>query len=260
MKTKLYCVCAVLLMLGMPISVFAQVQEDNLVGWWRFNSVQEETGNWGDIVLHGATLEDGQLFVAQDKWAHALDYTGSDITELTLASWISLENLAKTSGSALTLDKASTDQFCGIIWAEKTDNQWLSGSSHWRRTDDFPNAYTEQETGVMHFVAITYKNVNNQYEVTGYRNGESMGTYNTNRNNEIMDLRTWPAGDSEAVWGKRHTTGVDGPGHITAHIEESRIYNVALTPDEVTTLHEGGLTPVEPQGKLATQWGALKAK
>lgn len=52
MRIKMYCLCAVILMLGMPILVLAQVQEDNLVGWWRFDSAEEETGNFGDVVLH----------------------------------------------------------------------------------------------------------------------------------------------------------------------------------------------------------------
>ena len=106
----------------------------------------------------------------------------------------------------------------------------------------------------MLFIAITYKNVDNLYEITGYRNGESMGSFNQGV------LVTWSAGDSEAIWGKRHANGVVGPGDLNAHIEESRIYNVALTANEIMDLHTGGLTPVEPQSKLATQWGKLKAK
>ena len=254
MKTKVYYICAVLLLLGMPMAGLAQVQEGNLVGWWRFDSAADETGNWGDITLHDATLEDGQLIVETGKWAHALDYTGPDITDLTLMSWLSLDSYAKTNGSALTLDKQTADQFCGIVWAERQERQWMPGSSHFRRTDDFPNAVTEEETGEMHFVAITYKLVNNQYEITGYRNGESLGSFTKG------DARTWAAGDSEAVWGKRHTAGLGGPGDLNAHIEESRIYNVALTASEIQTLQAEGLTPVEPRGKLATQWGTLKTQ
>ncbi len=254
MKRIVYCVLAVMLMFGMQMSVFAQVQEDNLVGWWRFDSEKEETGNFGDVVLHGATIEDGQLVVAQDKWAHALGYTGPNIEEVTLASWISLDNYARTSGSALTLDEVSTDQFVAIVWAEKVERQWMPGSSGFQRTENFPNAVTEDDTGEMVFLAITYKNDNDQYLITGYRNGESLGSFKKG------GIKTWEAGDSEAIWGRRHVNGTSGPGNLTAHIEESRIYNVALTADEVKTLNEGGLTPVEPQGKLATQWGALKSK
>ena len=254
MKTKIYSLCVMLLMFGVSMSGFAQVQEDNLVGWWRFNDATEETGNFGDVVLHGATIEDGQLVVSTDKWAHSLEYTGPDIIELTLVSWVSLDSLARTSGAALSLDEVSTDQFCAIVWAEREERQWMPGSSHFRRTDDFPNVVTESETGVLHMIAITYRNDNDQYEITGYRNGESMGGFRKG------DLRTWEAGDAEAIWGRRHVAGLNGPGNLSAHIEESRIYNVALTADEVMSLHEGGLVPVEPQGKLATQWGALKSK
>lgn len=254
MRRIVYCVLAVMLMFGMPMLVFAQVQEDNLVGWWRFDSAKEETGNFGDVVLHGATIEDGQLVVSTDKWAHSLDYTGPNITDLTLVSWVSLDSLARTSGSALTLDEVSTDQFCGIVWAEREERQWMSGSSNFRRTDDFPNVVTESETGVLNMIAITYELISNQYEITGYRNGESMGGYTKG------DKRTWETGDSEAIWGRRHVNGTSGPGNLSAHIEESRLYNVALTADEVKTLNDGGLTPVEPLGKLATQWGALKSK
>ncbi len=252
MKRIVYCVLAV--MFGMQMSVLAQVQEDNLVGWWRFDSAKEETGNFGDVVLHGATIEDGQLVVANGKWAHSLEYTGPDITELTLASWVTLDNYAKTNGSALTLDEVSTDQFCAIVWAEKVERQWMPGSSGFQRTENFPNAVTEEDTGEMVFLAITYKNDNNQYEITGYRNGESLGSFKKG------GLKTWEVGDSEAIWGRRHVNGLNGPGDLNAHIEESRIYNVALTADEVKTLNDGGLTPVEPMGKLATQWGALKSK
>ena len=254
MPKFVFCFIGIFIIVCIPLSISAQVQEGNLVGWWRFDSLEEETGNFGDIVLHGASVEGGQLVVDPGKWAHALDYTGPDITELTLASWVALDSYAKTNGSALTLDEVSTDQFCGIVWAERVNKQWMPGSSHFRRTDDFPNAVTEPETGDLVFVAITYKNVNNQYEITGYRNGESMGSFRKG------DLRTWEAGDSEAIWGKRHVNGTSGPGELSAHIEESRIYNVALSAGEIESLNTDGLTPVEPQSKLATQWGYLKSK
>ena len=255
MRMKVYYICAVLLMLSLLTpAVFAQnAQEEHLVGWWLFDSEKDEIGNWEDVTLQGAKIADGQLVVETGKWAHALDYTGPDITELTLATWVSLDDYAKTNGSALTLDKETADQFCAIVWAERVDKQWMPGSSHFRRTADFPDAVTEKETGDMVFLAITYKDVKNTYEITGYRNGENLGSFN------MGDLRTWPAGDAEAIWGKRHVNGLAGPGDLNAHIEESRIYNVALTEDEIQSLELGTLS-VEPEGKLATQWAKLKTK
>jgi len=56
------CICAVLLMLTVSKSkVLAQnAPEDHLVGWWLFDSLKDEIGNWGDIALQGARIEDGQ--------------------------------------------------------------------------------------------------------------------------------------------------------------------------------------------------------
>ena len=254
MRGNVYYICAIMLMLGMLMPAFAQdAQEEHLVGWWLFDNDKEETGNWGDVALHGAKISDGQLVVETGKWAHALDYTGPDITELTLATWVSLDDYAKTNGSALTLDKESVDQFCAIVWAERVDKQWMPGSSHFRRTADFPDAVTEKATGDEVFLAITYRDDNKQYEITGYRNGESLGSFRKG------ELRTWPKGDAEAIWGKRHTNGLGGPGELNAHISESRIYNVALTEDEIQSLVPGTLS-VEPEGKLTTQWAKLKVK
>ena len=254
MRTKAHYICVILLVLSISLSAFAQnAQEEHLVGWWLFDSLEDEIGNWEDITLQGAKIEKGQLVVETGKWAHALDYTGPDITELSLVTWVSLDDYAKTNGSALTLDKETADQFCAIVWAERVDKQWMPGSSHFRRTADFPDAVTEKATGDMVYLAITYKDVKKKYEITGYRNGESLGSF------QMGDLRTWPAGDAEAIWGKRHVNGLNGPGELNAHIEESRIYNVALTHEEIQSLEIGTLS-VEPQNKLATQWAKLKAK
>ncbi len=251
---KAYWICVILLTLSMPISAFAQgAQADNLLGWWLFDSPKDEMGNWDDIDLHGAKLDGGQLVVETTKWAHALNYTGPDIEEKTLMSWVSLDNLAATAGSALTLDKESEDQFNGLVYAERQPNQWMSGSSWFHRTEDFPDAVNEKNEGEMIFLAVTYKNDKGSYKITGYRNGDSLGSYTKG------ELKTWPTGDAEAIWGKRHTNGLAGPGDLNAHIEESRIYAVALTQDEIQSLEIGTLT-VEPQGKLATQWASLKAK
>lgn len=253
MKNQIIWTMLIIMMLTISMTANAIVQEKSLVGWWLFDNGSEETGKWDDIALQGAKIEGGQLVVETGKWAHALGYTGPDITELTLATWVSLDNYDASKGSALTLDKVSADQFCAIVWAERKDRQWMPGSSHFRRTNDFPDVVTEKDTGEMVFLAITYKNVNNMYEITGYRNGESMGGF------KLGDLRIWTAGDAEAIWGKRHVNGLAGPGDLNAHIEESRIYNIALTDEEIQAIHKGDL-PVESRGKLTTQWGALKSK
>lgn len=257
MRMKVYYICAILLVLSLSTpAVFAQdAQAEHLIGWWLFDTGKDEMGNWGDITLHDAELKGGQLIVETTKWAHALEYTGPEIEEKTLMSWISLDSLdINQNGSAITLDKVSIDQFNGIIYSERLANRWMNGSSHFRRTEDFPDGVEEKKEGEMVFLAITYQDDGGNYKVTGYRNGESLGSYTKGV------LKTWPKGDAEILWGKRHTgAGINGPGHLNAHIEESRIYGVPLTQEEIQSLEIGTLS-VEPQGKLTTQWAKLKAK
>ncbi len=258
----IFTILAVTLMLSVSMSGYAQVQKDSLVGWWLFNDETEETGNWGDLVLEGATFEGGQLVLGNSKWAHTVDYSGPDIIELTLVAWVTLDNLDEKNGSALTLDGNNRDQFCGIVYGERTARQWMSGSSYFHRTDDFPQVVTESKTGEMLLLVITYKDIGNKYEVTGYRNGESMGSYQANHQDNTMVLQTWTKGTSEAIMGTRHTTGGDNKvtrNFIAAHLEEARIYNVALTEADVQKMHSGDL-PVEARGKLATRWGTIKSR
>ena len=237
MKIKSYYICAVLLMLCVSMPALAQdAQADKLIGWWLFDSQKEETGNWSDIALHGAELKDGQLIVETGKWAHALEYSGPNIVEKTLMTWVALDNLAATKGSALTLDKVSEDQFNGMVYAERQPNQWMSGSSWFRRTNDFPKAHNENKEGEMVYLAFTYEVKGGTYQITGYRNGVSLGSY------EKGKIKTWRTGDAEAIWGKRHTNGLGGPGDLNAHIEESRIYAVALTEAEINEMQIGTIS------------------
>ncbi len=252
----------VLLMLTVSMSALAVVQEKNLVGWWLFEDETEETDNWGDMELNGATLEDGQLVLSNSKWAHSVDYSGPDIEELTLVAWVTLDNLDEKNGSALTLDGNNRDQFCGIVYGERVARQWMSGSSNFHRTHDFPQVVTESKTGEELLLVITYKDIGDKYEVTGYRSGKSMGSYKANHQGNAMVIQTWTEDTSEAIWGTRHTTGAnnkDTRNFIAAHLEEARIYNIALTEDEVQDLEVGGLA-VEARGKLATKWAKIKSR
>ena len=129
MGIKCNYICAVLLMLCVSMPALAQdAQADKLIGWWLFDSVKDETGNWGDIALHGAKIKDGQLIVETGKWAHALEYSGPDIEEKDIDDMGRFgQSRSNRRGSALSLDKASEDQFDAIVYAHRQPNQWMSG-------------------------------------------------------------------------------------------------------------------------------------
>lgn len=211
-----------------------KVALSSLVGRWTFEKGQEHkdlTGHFGDIVLKGAVIKDGKLDVSSGKWAIAPSYTGPSISEKTLVSWVLIQNPNVQSGSALTIDKLSIDEFDAIVYGEFQPHRWASGSSHGRRTKRNPNpGYHETNTNTYNQIAITYRNNNGQTHVRLYHDGVKFGDYTKG------PLGVWPRGDAEIFWGLRHGNTNGGPGNLDMLIEESRIYASVLTPQELKSL------------------------
>ncbi|MDP6599344.1 MAG: carboxypeptidase regulatory-like domain-containing protein [Candidatus Poribacteria bacterium] len=209
-----------------------------LVGHWTFEKGEELndlTGNFPDIKLMGAKVVDGTLDVDADKWAITVgDYKGPDITDKTLVSWVTMQDLGLRSGSILCLDKISGDHFDSIVYAERQPNQWMPGSSHFRRTDDPKPGFKEVETGIKIMIAISYQK-GSETDIKIYRNGEQIGGYKKG------PTVTWTKGDTEVMWGKRHGSVNGGSGDLDCLIHESRIYGAALTEHEIKSLEEGSL-------------------
>ena len=233
------------------------VHSDKLVGHWTFEKGEELkdlTGNFPDIKLMGAKIVKGALDVDAGKWAITVgDYKGPDIKEKTLMSWFSFQNNAVIKGSILCIDKISGDHFDSIVYAERQPNQWMAGSSFFRRTDDFKPGHKDTTKGEKFMMAITYKG-DKTATVKGYRNGKNI----SGKGYEKGAMVTWEEDDAEAIWGKRHGSVGGGPGDLDGLIYESRIYGLALTEEEIKGLKEGSLSIV-PHDKLTTKWSIIKS-
>ncbi|HEX2746451.1 MAG TPA: LamG-like jellyroll fold domain-containing protein [Verrucomicrobiales bacterium] len=230
-----------------------------MVGQWTFEngSLSDSTGHFGNLVLQGnATVVNGALDVngsatSPTGWASTPGGAGSPlnpgagggvaVSSKTLVSWITLQSLSPIvrAGSAMTLDSVSTDNFDGIVFAEKDANNWMSGSTNWFRS---PNGQfnqtavsTETGTGTIMQLAITYQVSGSTVTVTGYRNGVLMGTYSSG------SAASWAAGDQEVIFGTRHISppGANAytvNGGLDALIHEARLYDGALTQTEIAAL------------------------
>ena len=199
--------------------------------------MKDLAGNFDDVNLKGAQIENGQLDLGVGKWAVASSYKGPTIYEKTLVSWVSIDSLSVQRGSVLTLDKVSADQFDAIVLGERIRNYWMAGSSYFHRTLDPKPGFKEVETNVLIQLAISYENSNGNARVRLYRNGDMFGDYVKG------PFVSWPAGDAEVFWGIRHGTATQGgPDNMDAHIEESRIYAGVLTGDDLKKL--------APKGKI----------
>jgi hypothetical protein len=243
--------CSALLMLS--LSMLAQAQ--NLVGHWTFEPGEELvdlTGNFVELTLKGATVENGQLDVGPGKWAVASGYSGPKIAEKTMVSWASLDDLNVQAGSILTIDRISVDEFDAIVFGERQPHRWMNGSSFFRRTQDANPGFEETETGQLIQIAITYEDSGGNAHIKLYRNGELIGDYTQGA------IATWEEDDAEVFFGIRHGNVGGGPGNLDAHIEEARIYDGVLSQAEIQALVLGQVTTVEPKHKLSITWGDLK--
>jgi hypothetical protein len=138
----------------------------------------------------------------------------------------------------MTLDAVTTATFDGLVFGERQPNRWMNGSSGFSRTQDFDPGFEETKLGVPIHLAITYKLLDGgQMLVTGYRNGEPIGQYQTG------SAAQWNPGDAEVHFGHRWGHVGGGPGGLDALIEEARLYRKALTAAEIMKLYSLPLRP-----------------
>ena len=225
------------------------------VGQWTFNAGQELIdirGNFPDLVLNGsAMVTGGQLDTdgsgtSATGWAVTGEnpglYSGPPIVDKTLVSWITLEQLGSddgvSQGSAITIDRESGDHFDGIIFGEREEDRWMSGSSNFNRTDDFDPGFRETTTGIEIMLTITYDDLDDMpggpMDITGYRNGVVMGSYSSDAGS------SWSPADAEIFFGIRHGTKGGGPGALDALVNEARIYDNVLSADDIEALMSRG--------------------
>ena len=247
--------CLILLLINTLTPVFGQGEKaETLVGHWTFEKGEEFkdiTGNFPEITLKEATIEDGKLNIDPGKWAIASGYTGPDIEEKTLVSWVIMDDLDVQAGSILTIDRLSDPTFDGIVFGERQKHRWMAGSGWFHRTKDPEPGFEEKKTGQLVMMAISYGDDNGTAHVKIYRNGDKIGDYT------FGQFVVFANKDAEVIWGKRHGSVAGGPGDLDVHIEDSRIYNTVLSQAEIKKLMPNTLD-VEAHGKLSTTWARLK--
>lgn len=211
------------------------VSQNGLIGYWKFggaNPLVDLTGNWGDIEFVGnASLSNGALEVNTNGFARTSGYSGQAITSKTLISYVSLDNIDIRSGSAMSIDGVTNDNFDAIVYAERQVRRWMNGSSSFRRTQDLNPGFAETEANQLIQMAITYQNTGSQVLITAYRNGVAIGSYLSG------NASGWAPGNAEILFGARHSYGNRQIGGIDATITKALLYNRALSAQEIAAMN-----------------------
>ena len=157
-----------------------------------------------------------------------------DITVKTLEAWVQLDNLNQRGGGVIGVTNSDDSAFDSIVFAEREPGRWMAGSEGFVRTTSF-NANEEKEAvnRPVH-VAIVYSA---DGTVTGYRDGSLYGTpYKTAR------PPLFRAGEAKILMGMRHGKVPEGNRMLSGLIVRARLYDRALTPEEVSKSAASGGT------------------
>jgi sucrose-6-phosphate hydrolase SacC (GH32 family) len=156
-------------------------------------------------------------------------------TDKTLVSWVTLDNLTQQGGSALTIQRG--DQFDAIVFGERAVGKWMAGSDGFTRTqgNQQANAVEKADSKTPIQMAVVYQG--NQISV--FRNGEPYAAYAANN----IDLLSFK--DNMAVFGLRHEGAGTGQP-LRGSIEDARIYDRAMTADEIKQLRPNQPSEIKP--------------
>ena len=148
------------------------------------------------------------------------------IEDKTLVAWVCPSNLTQQGGSVLTLiDKAG--HFDAIVFGEVARGKWMAGSDFFRRTHQDQASWPLETAGsnTLVQVAITYRGD----LVTLFRNGKEYAAYSIGQPQTFGD-------DAMVLLGLRYLDAVSESGFFTGAIDDARIYDTALSAEQIAAL------------------------
>jgi hypothetical protein len=185
--------------------------------------------------LHGdAVIRDGRLVTdGRIAFVHTEPLEKS-LSAKTLEAWVAPANLNQRGGGVIGIETPDGSTFDTLVLGEQQPRRWLAGSNGFARTQsvDGPDE-TAGPTDLVH-LAIVY---HPDHRIALYRNGIPYGKPYTPSGPQGT-LRTFPAHSARVLFGLRHTGG--GNPYFAGAIEEARLYDQALTPEDLAASYAAG--------------------
>ena len=168
----------------------------------------------GQVVLNRAFLESPKLPI--------------DLKAKTLEVWFSTPNLDQRGGGVMGT-QGPGDFFDTIVLGERKNRHWISGSNGFARTLDFPDSTPETAVNQLIHLAMVYLE---DGTTLCYRNGVPYGK-------PFRRARaTFPKNQTSIIFGLRHKPA-GGNKYLNVSIDKARLYNRALTAEEVAASAAG---------------------
>jgi hypothetical protein len=191
---------------------------------WTFDNLNDTQGKLPLTLTGNAHLENGALVLDGKSMARSGSLP-KKLKAKTLEAWVQLDNLTQRGGGVITVQGKDGVLFDSIVFAEKTPSHWVAGSNFFDRSELFEGpAETEAATRPVH-IAVVYQP---DGTISGYRDGKPYG-----RTYRKAPAALFEAESSQILLGCRHGSPTGNKG-VAARIFRARLYNRALTPEEIT--------------------------
>jgi len=149
----------------------------------------------------------------------------------TLEVLVGLDRLDQSGGGAMTVQTRSGQVFDSIVYAEAKPKTWLAGSNLFQRTIPLDGPPEKAAVDRPVRLAIAY---DADGTIRVYRDGKLYA-----KPYRKAELQTYPEGESQVVFGLRHGTKPTGGRMLFGRIHEARLYDRALTGEEIAAAASG---------------------
>ncbi len=205
---------------------------------WSFDAdARDQLGALHGELLGGATLRNGRLILDGNSAHLRTAPLARELREKTLEAWVALANLDQSGGGVLTVETSSGSVFDAIVFAERDARKWVNGSDNFRRSRALDGVTETAKPGELIHLAVSYRA---DGTVAFFRNGVPYAApYRPD-----APIAVFPT-DARVLLGRRHTGG--GRAFLAGEIDEARLYDRALTPEEIAASFRAGPVGVGPE-------------
>jgi hypothetical protein len=196
---------------------------------WTFaRDTRDSIGSLHGTLKNGAVVANGRLRI-NGKGGYFVVRPKFDLGPRTLEAWIVLPNLqtARAVPYKIGDDQGTWD---GISYSELQPKKWFPGSSFRHRSQSLDGPEENARPAELIHIAIAYAADNS---IAMYRNGKPYGSPFTPHGPQDK-LQTYKKGSFFIAMG--------GEGDGAFEIEEARLYDRALSADEVIDSFHAGIT------------------
>ncbi len=218
------------------------------VARWTFDYNTWETVSGRDLTINGKVeLSDGRLNIKNGT--AIFKPLGKNIREKTLELWVAPESMEalKAEIRVMSIETSSEERvYDAIQYGKHGLRGWVAGSEADRRTQNLKPS-DEPTPGRMLHIAIVYAADN---AIAVYQDGKPYGPPYRPTPGETGDLQTYPGGETRIVFG----------GSFSGEIDEARLYDRALTGEQIAASYRAGAPSVTSDELVEAMHGEQRAR